>query len=168
VKYNVTVRINPNLPRVFELVRFRPEDMDKMVRSVDLKFTRMMRRLYATEGASGGARWEPLSARYARQKVLDGFSGGILTRTGGLRRTLQNYGNPQHVARWQGTSMVFGTTHRLASIHDRGVPGRLPARTPIQLTMRQRTRLAEAIREQYGDIVDRVQKLLARWKTRLT
>lgn len=87
-----------------------------------------------------GRRWAPLSPPYAVKKKAAGFSGGILTRTGRLRRSFRTI-------RVTKNRLVFGSRLDRAAWHQHGTR-KMPAR-PITNGGRRITRDINRILSDY-------------------
>lgn len=98
------------------------------------------KRLFESEGASGGERWKPLSAAYARWKRLRFPGRPILVRTGSLKRSLIGRSSSFAIHEATEDSLTLGTSHPAARYHQRTRPA-------IQLTpsdvMRMKRRMLQ-------------------------
>lgn len=124
-------------------------------------FAGMERRLFESQGASGGVFWRPLSQEWAARKAERGLPAGILRgSTGRLQRSLvAAKGHPRgskRVITRRGVTM--GSTHPLAHLHQQGTgvryvrtwrgkplakprsAGSLPARPVVTVTAADRRR----------------------------
>lgn len=111
---------------------------------IELQFFRAELEQFSSEGARGGARWQPLSARYAKWKAKRYPGKPILQRTGRLLRSLSVVGGPDSVRIVEPMSLTLGTRMPYAGYHQRGAK-RLPQREPLNLT-----------RDDYGKFVSRI------------
>lgn len=100
--------------------------------------------LFDAEGAAQGyGSWAPLSPKYAEQKRRDGFTGGILVRTGKLKASLSSVGAGS-ITKITPSSLEIGTSIPYAKYHQGGTR-RMPARPPIRVTDAQRQFLIKLI-----------------------
>lgn len=97
---------------------------------------------FDTEGARSGAKWQPLSAAYARWKQIRFPGAPILVRTGRLKRSLSvsGVGTDDSIREHEPTSLTLGSRVPYAIYHQRG-GRRLPKREPINLTLRDAGRI---------------------------
>jgi phage gpG-like protein len=91
------------------------------------------RRNFATEGASSGARWHPLSPRYGTWKAKHYPGQPILQRSGVMMESLVNDGHGSIYER-RPAAMAWGTSVPYAKYHQTGTTRGLPARPIIRLT----------------------------------
>ena len=136
--------MNPELSKLGKIVIMNRDDMKKMTFSMDTLFIKNERRLFATEGSSGGVKWKKLSKAYSKAKRSDPKrSNKIMQSSGRLRRGLAVKGDKDHVARSIGlTAMVFGVKNILPVYHG-AVRGsrknpKLPRRSVFQMKPKQR------------------------------
>jgi len=90
---------------------------------------------FATQGASTGRPWAPLSPSYAAWKARRGYAyEGLLVRSGDLSSALM-HPERSRVGVWdpQPSSLRVGTTREGAIFHQTGTR-RMPARPPIRPT----------------------------------
>ncbi len=137
------VWVNPAIRRVKDILVLNQKDMNTMARRVDIKFRPNERKLFSTQGASGGRRWKPLSPAYKKWKRKKRPGRKIMTFDGKLRDSLTKKGF-LHVAigflrRNKGFIQV-GTHDIKAAWH--GPPNRLknpvlPTRDVLQQTPAQ-------------------------------
>lgn len=111
---------------------------------VELQFFRAELEQFNSEGARGGARWQPLSARYAKQKAKKYPGAPILVLTGRLKRSLTVIGGADSVRIAEPLSLTLGTRTPYAGYHQQGTK-RMPARPPLELT-----------RDDFGKFVSRI------------
>lgn len=62
-------RANPRVKTLSQSFRFDDNEARALLRELDTAFRKLERRLFKTEGVSGGRGWKPLSDRYARWKT---------------------------------------------------------------------------------------------------
>ena len=106
--------------------------------------------LFASEGASHGVTWAPLSPEYAIRKAQAGFgSQSILVRTGSMKSGLLKTGPSSHFAVRQKSrfKFVWGSSDPLVRIHGRGLGKGLPKRSIIVLTPDDVKKLARMARD---------------------
>lgn len=163
VKFNA--RINPRIKSLEEALTLTVRDMATIATAVDVKFRTNEKRLFSTEGGSGGGRWVPLSPAYAKQKARRFPGRKILARRGGLRRSLTTKGSG-HVAEGilKPRALVrVGTTNRLAMYHAEGRPP-MPKRDPLQHTQAQVKGYTKIIRTYLMDEkIGRVRRAMSAW-----
>lgn len=97
------------------------------------------KRLFDSEGASGGAPWKPLAASTIMQKAREGQDPRILHATGRLRRSLAVAHAPGHLEHATHTSLTFGSLVSYSGYHQRGRG--VPQRRPLQYTENQKRRI---------------------------
>jgi len=96
------------------------------------------RRLFSTQGASGGRRWQPLKTSTRRQKVARGYGSRINERTGDLKRSLTQARDPMHLYRVLADRILMGTRVRYA--------GHVHAQRPIiQITQADVDEMAQVL-----------------------
>jgi len=142
------------------------EDLNPMLRDVDKMFARNMRRLFSTQGGSGGPEWQALSPRYKAWKDRAFPGRKILSLRGKLRRSLASRSSTDHVARWTlkpRARLIVGTSVRYAAYH---APGglhnpKLPVRDPLQHTAPQSREYKDAVRRQLKRKLARLGRVLA-------
>lgn len=102
-------------------------------------------RNFQTEGSSSGARWHPLSRRYAKWKAKVYPGRGILEATGALRESFEQ-GGAGHVREIRPKKFIWGSTIDYGQYHQTG--GDALPRRPI-------LRVTADTREQWQRIVHR-------------
>jgi phage gpG-like protein len=95
------------------------------------------KRLFDSEGASGGRPWEPLAASTVEHKAKAGLDPRILHATHRLRRSLTDKGAAGHLEHATNASLIFGSYVPYGRYHAHG-SGSLPKRRPIQFTENQK------------------------------
>ena len=143
----ITAMANPRMKKSFkEAMEMTVRDMKRMTTQVDRRFRENEKRLFASEGRSGGRAWKRLSPAYAKAKRKAVGSRKIMQRTGTLRRGLTQKSHPDHIARFVGTKdgrIKVGVQNIVAAYHGaakgRQNP-RLPKRNVMQMTAKQRRR----------------------------
>lgn len=126
-------KVNPRIKEMEQMLTLQQRDVAEMLKKTDRRFTGNMRRLFATQGASGGESWRPLSARYKRWKDRHYPGRKIMARTGKLRRSLGSKSDSRHFARaflQPRATLKMGTTVRYAAYH-------VDDRDPLAHTARQ-------------------------------
>lgn len=120
------------------LARFEgaPEDMRPVWDELQKSFEKNERKLFATEGASGGAAWAPLSPKYAAWKMQHYPGKPILEREGDLKESLTNLNSSGSILVKEMNYAIFGTAVDYARFHAQGVG--VPQRPPVQMTEAQR------------------------------
>ncbi len=160
-----TSEVNPRVKTLPEMMKLDMRDMNVMAGWVDLEFTRAEKRLFASEGASGGPKWQVKdAAKLLREKVRRGFPGRkIMQRTGKLRRGLTQQGHADHVResvlRPRATIQV-GTRNVVAAHH-------VSIRDTLQSTRQQDRKYTELIRDYLENVkLERVKRVLSAWRGR--
>jgi len=120
-------------------------------RIADDFFETQGRQFDAEGGFEGNPAWTPLNRAYAERKARTHPGAKILTRTGRLRSALT--GGPGSIREIQPLRMTMGGSilvgrWDLGSLHQTGTK-KMPARKPINLTMRQRHRWMRMITEHF-------------------
>ncbi len=160
----ITATANPAIHQIDDIIDLTVNDMKKLTAAVDSLFVKNEKRLFSTEGASGGLKWKPLKkatldakkrSRSARSKIKKRASGAplrpavslkIMQRTGELRKGLSTKGHPDHVAKWAnlGSNAIIGIGVRnILPVYHGAVRGRrknprLPRRSVFQMKPQQR------------------------------
>lgn len=121
-----------------ELVRFanRPGDMRPAWQEMANRFRRLEIKQFRSEGAHGGAAWAPLSPQYGAWKARHYPGKKILEREGDLKRSLTV--RPFGIEVLEHDFMLVGSDVEHGQWHQRGVPGRLKMRKPIEFPERER------------------------------
>ncbi len=101
-------------------------------------FTVNEREQFATQGAYGSGRWEPLSEPYRSWKAQKFPGAGILVRTGALKASLTRQGAPGNVLRITPEYVEMGTDIPYAGYHQHGTD-KMTDRPPLALPQRSRT-----------------------------
>lgn len=177
MKFNGSVEVNPRIKTAAQALQLNGADMRRMAHGVDMKFREQERKLFATEGASGGKRWAPLSRAYKKQKDRKYGKRKIMSRKGTLRKGLTQRSHPDHILLW-GTKpspfVVFGTQNRVGAYHikpkgDVSNPfynRNLPDRDVMQRTNAQEKQLLGVVEQHMLDKLRRFAKSLATWSKR--
>ncbi|MCA1571704.1 MAG: phage virion morphogenesis protein [Chloroflexi bacterium] len=98
---------------------------------------RRERKLFATEGASGGQAWAPLAAATIRAKAGKGQDPRILRATGALHSSLTDRTDSRNLFDADDDGIVFGSRLPYARYHQHGTR-RMPQRRPLQLKEQQK------------------------------
>lgn len=163
------IEVNPRLRELPQVAKLDMGDMKRLADAIDSRFVTNERALFASEGASGGERWAPLSPDYAEAKRRRFPGRKILARTGRLRRSLTQKGDPEHVAVYRlaprpvvevGTEVEVGAYHAPGPLHNPN----LPVRDPLQHTPQQERDYFEVVRDYLVNVkLARVVRVLAAW-----
>ena len=94
--------------------------LSQVVDAAQGRMAQVIRDGYAEAFDREGPGWASLSAPYLAAKLRDGFAPRILVRTGELRESYTNAEHPDHVDERGGETVVVGSAHRLAAIHQNG------------------------------------------------
>lgn len=177
--------------RVSQITGLKQIDMNRMARDIDKLFRKNERRLFSTEGASGGEKWEALSPRYGawKRRVARGRKILVLGRrsklfkgqkvsTGSIRESLTKAGHPDHIARGHlATSKIaspfveVGTRDDVAPYHINpsvvGLPNakynkNLPHRDPLQHTATQGSEYLQVPKQVIMKKIERLNRVLQR------
>ncbi len=129
--------------RAFDRYDAAFSDLTNIWPDVKKKFHEIEKEQFDSEGSAGGDRWQPLSERYAAQKIKQYGSKPILQATGDLYRSLTGDGPYTHY-QTNKTQIEIGTTLPYGLYHQRG-GGKLPKRPPINFSDRQKNELMKVI-----------------------
>ncbi len=169
-KFNVTV--NPRIKKLKELMALDAKTMAAIARDIDIQFVKNERRLFATEGASGGPKWITYqSVPYERFKKRVRPGRKLMVFDGDLRKTLTNRNAPGHALSWTlkpRPSVSVGTNDIKAAWHGpkAGNPlanPRLPVRDVLQHTPKTEAKYYASIRRTFKFKKERVERALAAW-----
>ena len=156
---------------VIKAITVQPRDMDRMLRKLDMIFRKYERRLFSTEGASGGRKWKALSPAYAKWKRRHARGRKIMVlgkREGkSLRKSLTMVGG-DHTARWTisltggiptfflGTQDILAAWHInpavLGIVNDAYNPN-MPHRDTLQMKPAQRNELLKVLSDYYTKVI---------------
>jgi hypothetical protein len=150
-----TVSTPPRIRSVADAFALSKADMDTLVDAADVQFTRNEKRLFSTEGSSGGDKWPPLKRprspkKYRRKKIMQ--------RTGVLRKSLVNRNDPLHVAFGvlkPRAAITLGTNDTKAAYHIDASPLKnpnLPQRDTLQQTERQENRYLKIYADYFREV----------------
>jgi len=108
--------------RLRELGAFDQQNLEAdLLPRVGVVFRRQERRLFASEGASGGPPWRELDPDYARRKAVDWPGRKILAASGQLRQDLTSESSPDYIQevelRGREAHLRLGTGNPLARYH---------------------------------------------------
>lgn len=140
----ITLRANGSQQLKRTLVRWTEAitDLRPAYEEIADRFASMELLLFATEGASGGAPWAPLSPGYRTWKERNYPGRPILVRTGDLRRDLTR--RPFGIEVITTDTLRVGAKVPYARYHQTGTP-RMPRRPPVNLTEAQRQELVKIV-----------------------
>ncbi len=100
-------------------------------------FHEIEKRAFATEGASQGAKWTPLSPRYAAWKARRYPGKPILEREGHLKESLTSFSHSGSVFDKSAEGMFVGSSIDYGKYHQSRAPRtQLPRRPPVEFTER--------------------------------
>lgn len=77
------------------------------------------KRLFDTQGMSGGQRWDDIADSTRQRKAAAGLDPRVLHATLALRRSLTDKGDPEHEEIAADSFLLFGSKVSYASIHQR-------------------------------------------------
>ena len=160
----MTTRVNPRIRLLSDLFDLDAREMKVMTTEVDKQFRKNMKRLFATEGASGGKRWKRLTPKYAKRKRKKRRGRKILVYNRDMRDSITNAGHRDHVAEFSLNPpyVEVGTNSDIARYHAEG-GGRLPVRNPIQQTDSQKRRYHQIVVKQLRIKMRRLLDALKQW-----
>ncbi len=161
VRYDSTV--NPRIKSLDEMLQLQGPELKTIATRIDSAFGKHERGVFASEGASGGARWPALK----HPKPLRFRGTKILQRTGKLRKSLTNRKSGDHVFRWslQPTPTVtVGSNVSYGEHHVRGLRP-LKKRDPMQHTQVQEDAYTDIAKEYFTKTkLPRIQRVLSAWR----
>ena len=171
----ITAHVDPNLPQLMEeALKMKTSDLKKMSVQMDRVFVKNEKRLFASEGSSGGSKWKPLSAAYAKAKKKRFPGAKIMQRSRTLKRGLTVLSHPDHVVRIHNSvfrqSIGLGTTNIVAKYHGAlkggaGMNTRLPRRNVLQMTTKQRDEYEGVKLAWFKERVEQLRAQLSRGRT---
>jgi len=143
----ITSRVNPAIKQLDDILKLTFSDMTKLTADMDTLFVKNERRLFDTEGASGGVKWKKLKKATRDAKKRRGQSLKIMQRTGELRKGLSVKTHPDHVAKWSmagsrhaririGVQSILPVYH--GAVRGRRKNPKLPRRSVFQMKPAQR------------------------------
>lgn len=149
---HITATVNPRIDDIRKVVEMTRGDLSKMTTQMDILFRKNEKRLFNTEGSSGGRKWPKLSPRYKKQKRKKFPGRKIMVATGRLRKGLTVKSHPDHIARHTKDSIKIGVANVLPAYHG-SVKGRknprLPKRDVFQMTPKQRRSYYRVLFDRY-------------------
>lgn len=101
------------------------------------------RRLFDSEGVSGGRKWDELAASTVKAKAAADQDPRILRATGALRNSLVLKRDPEHEEVVADDFLLFGSKLDYAGYHQRGRG--VPTRKPLQFTEAQKKRVLKTL-----------------------
>jgi phage gpG-like protein len=133
--YRISVQITgeKRVEQKFRSLRRNITDFSVGFRVIAHRFHQVERELFATEGASGGAPWAPLSPAYATWKRKHYPGRTILHLFGPLRKSLTQHPSTGSIEDVSPTQLRMGTRIPYGIRHQKG-EGRLPVRKPLVVT----------------------------------
>jgi hypothetical protein len=177
VDLKATTKVNPRMKDLRKMLTEWQVAELKVVRDqMDYRFTRNEKRLFATEGATGGRKWPPLDPEYAKQKRRTHSNRKIMQRSGKTRQQFVNKSNPAHVAIYSTKprpSVTLGADSEVAAYHIKPKPRlpnpaynpRMPDRDVMQMTRKQERGLVQIAQDYIAEVkLPRVQRVLAAWQ----
>jgi len=142
----IEAKVNPRIKSLGDLAKWTPPELRTVRDRIDAQFRTNERRLFASEGASGGGRWLPNKEPYRTFKRKRGKR-KVMQFDGDLRKGLTQKGHRDHVATFgntpkRGPFVRVGTRNVVAAFHAPAInnPLRnksLPVRDPLQMTHAQ-------------------------------
>jgi phage gpG-like protein len=101
------------------------------------------KRLFDSQGASGGARWDDLADSTRRGKAGANLDPRVLHATLALRKSLTEEHHPDHEEIVTENQLIFGSTVPYARYHQKGEG--VPKRRPLQYTEPQKKYLLKKL-----------------------
>lgn len=147
-----TIHLNPRARNLDQLLNIDKPVATSVVGQVDSRWFRPHEiQLFATEGQSGGEKWQKLSPRYAKWKLKRFRGRRILVRSGKMRKAFVTRSSPEHVADafrlpGSGWTLRFGARNKVAQYHKTGSHV-MPSRPPILVTSSGLSEAYRAVRE---------------------
>jgi hypothetical protein len=141
----------PQLERRIVGMYLRTLDASPAFEAIGDSFARVEKRQFSSEGAYGSGGWAPLSPTYAAWKQRHYPGKLTLAREGALEESLTR--RPFGIDVVERQFAIFGSDVRSESgfpygrAHQKGIPGRLPRRRPIDLP--------ESIRRRWVKVLQR-------------
>jgi len=161
-----SLHLNPRVRQLDTLFDLTKRVATDAMTAVDKVFRAHEKSLFATEGASGGAKWQELSEDYKKWKDRHFPGRNILTLEGEMRDAFSKKGG-DHIAevfkvgKW---TIRVGAQGEKGFWHGTGA-GNLPVRPPIQFRGDQAERIALEINRALVPHVKRVVKAFGRIRT---
>ncbi len=143
---DITIRSDPAgeiINRRFTRFVSSLTDLEPLIRQIVDTLEQRFAKAFATEGASSGSMWAPLSAGYRAWKLRAYPGRGILVRTGRLRGSLTSGGGGgiRVITPRRGE---IGTAVPYARYHQSGT-SRMPARPVIRLSPADREEITRVV-----------------------
>lgn len=137
----ITVDGEEKLNRAFDTLGKTVSDWRPAWPEIEQIFFRAELEQFNSEGARS-TKWAPLGSKYAKQKARRFPGRKMLVRTGRLKRSLSviGSGGSDQIRDADQTSLTLGSRVDYGIYHQRGTP-RMPARRPIEITVRDFGRL---------------------------
>jgi len=137
----MTSTVNPRLKSLDEAVKLQFAEVKTIALDIDKRFRANERKLFATEGASGGSPWKPLSEKYRKRKKKKKPGRKIMAFSGATRKSLTTKGSG-HVLRYNAKPRAridVGTSHITPAYHLEGPlkNPNVPERDTLQTTDEQ-------------------------------
>lgn len=180
-----SVFVNPRIKTLGQAVRTDAQFMSQVRVRVDEEFRANEKRLFSSEGNSGGPRWAPLSPEYAKRKAglrrrdlrqsrlqrglgfrrrITIAGRTILVLGGSMRDSFTQPSSRNHISRVVGRTIELGSSDPLAHYHFAG-EGRLPRRDPIQHTDEQKRGYLKTVAAEFVKRIEAVTRSLGRADT---
>lgn len=144
MRFRVEVLGEPVFDRAFNRIDSL-SDLRPLYPPVIEEFYRIEAEQFASEGAAGGQRWQPLTRPYAARKEREFGAQPILQASGDLMASLTDPEALDAVLSLQPQELAMGTRNPTAVWHQRGTKRGLPRRPPINFSEAQKRRLQKAI-----------------------
>lgn len=148
IRIRLTLEGDIVLDRMLQGMEDRARDLTPAWPGVVRAFREIVGRAFATEGASTGSPWPPLTERTQRDRATEGFEPQhpILQRTKTLMRSLV-VGDSGGFVHTRPDALEIGTNVEYFPYHQSNQPrARLPRRAPVLLTMDDRHALMRPVR----------------------
>lgn len=143
INFSVTVDGIETLQRGFNRLE-KLDDWRSVWPAVIAEFHVIESEQFASEGAAGGSKWEPLKEVYAEFKEVRYPGKPILQATSDLVYSLTDSEAFGAIVRPSENELILGTSVPYAIFHQRGTRN-MPARKPINLSEVQKRRIQKAV-----------------------
>jgi len=163
-------QVNPRIMKTLQqAAEMKPPEMKVILQQVDHRFREDEKTQFASQGTSGGQKWQALSPRYKAWKKRKFPGRKIMSLTGKTRKSLTTKGGG-HIAQYDlrpRPSVTVGTSVKTAAYHIRSSNNplynpRMPHRDTLQMTRRQERNYFKIIADYFREVKwPRVEKTLA-------
>jgi len=154
-------KLNPRVKNLADMFMPTKDAIADGLEEMGIEFRKQERRIFSSEGSSGGGRWQSLSPSYAKRKRRLRPGRKILVWDGDLRKSLTRRGG-EHIQRsYRSRRWVLsvGTSNRVAEYHETG-GGNLPRRSFMDRPRRKELALLAAVRRGFVPHIMRAVRVL--------